>query len=314
MRDPYEILGVSKGASEAEIKSAYRQARQEAASRRQQARPQGGLALRRAQRRLRDRRRRRQAQGLRPRRDRRRGQAALPRLRRFRRAARRRPPRAGRAVRKLQLRPRWLPARRPRRRFRRRRRLRGYAARHVRRRGARRRQRRLRRPVRAGRFRRSRRPARTCMPRSPSRCRKPPRAAKTRVHLPTGKDIEVKIPAGLTSGQTIRLKGQGWPSAAGNAGDALITVNVAPHPLFKPDGARPAARSAGHALRSGARRQSARADARRRGRAGDSRRHQFRPHLPPQGQGPQSQRAAPATCSPPCASCCRRAPTTSSRS
>lgn len=59
---------------------------------------------------------------------------------------------------------------------------------------------------------------------------------KTRVHLPTGKDIEVKIPAGIASGQQIRLKGQGWPSANGRAGDALITVNVAPHPLFKPDG------------------------------------------------------------------------------
>jgi len=59
---------------------------------------------------------------------------------------------------------------------------------------------------------------------------------KARVHLPTGKDVEVKIPAGLTSGQQIRLKGQGWPSASGKAGDALITVNVAPHPLFKPDG------------------------------------------------------------------------------
>ncbi len=59
---------------------------------------------------------------------------------------------------------------------------------------------------------------------------------KARVHLPTGKDIEVKIPAGLASGQQIRLKGQGWPSATGKAGDALITVNVAPHPVFTPDG------------------------------------------------------------------------------
>jgi len=60
---------------------------------------------------------------------------------------------------------------------------------------------------------------------------------KARVHLPTGKEIEVKIPAGLTSGQQIRLKGQGYPSARGPAGDALITVNVAPHPVFTPDGA-----------------------------------------------------------------------------
>jgi DnaJ-class molecular chaperone len=63
------------------------------------------------------------------------------------------------------------------------------------------------------------------------------KGSKTRVHLPTGKDVEVKIPAGLTSGQQIRLKGQGWPSAAGKAGDAMITVHVAPHPVFKPDGA-----------------------------------------------------------------------------
>jgi DnaJ-class molecular chaperone len=63
------------------------------------------------------------------------------------------------------------------------------------------------------------------------------KGTKTRVHLPTGKDVEVKIPPGLASGQQIRLKGQGWPSASGKAGDALITVNVAPHPLFKPDGA-----------------------------------------------------------------------------
>jgi DnaJ-class molecular chaperone len=62
------------------------------------------------------------------------------------------------------------------------------------------------------------------------------KGTKTRVHLPTGKDVEVKIPAGLLSGQTIRLKGQGWPSATGKAGDALITVNVAPHPLFTPEG------------------------------------------------------------------------------
>ena len=62
------------------------------------------------------------------------------------------------------------------------------------------------------------------------------KGTKTRVHLPTGKDVEVKIPAGIASGQQIRLKGQGWPSASGRAGDALITISVAPHPLFKPDG------------------------------------------------------------------------------
>jgi len=58
-----------------------------------------------------------------------------------------------------------------------------------------------------------------------------------RVHLPTGKEIDAKIPAGLADGQTIRLKGQGLPGPGGSAGDALITVTIAEHPLFKRDGA-----------------------------------------------------------------------------
>ena len=61
--------------------------------------------------------------------------------------------------------------------------------------------------------------------------------ASRRVHLPTGREIEVKIPAGLADGQTIRLKGQGMPGPGGPAGDALIAVTIAEHPLFKRDGA-----------------------------------------------------------------------------
>ncbi len=58
-----------------------------------------------------------------------------------------------------------------------------------------------------------------------------------RVHLPTGKDIQVKIPAGLADGQTIRLKGQGLPGPGGALGDALIAVSIEPHPVFARDGA-----------------------------------------------------------------------------
>ena len=59
-----------------------------------------------------------------------------------------------------------------------------------------------------------------------------------RVRLPTGKEVDVKIPPGLADGQQIRLKGQGFPGiGAGAAGDALITVHIAPHPFFKPEGA-----------------------------------------------------------------------------
>ena len=58
-----------------------------------------------------------------------------------------------------------------------------------------------------------------------------------RVHLPNGKEVEVKIPTGLTDGQQIRLRGQGYPGAgAGPAGDVLITIHVAPHAQFKLDG------------------------------------------------------------------------------
>jgi DnaJ-class molecular chaperone len=61
---------------------------------------------------------------------------------------------------------------------------------------------------------------------------------RQRVRLPTGKEVDVKIPAGLTDGQQIRLKGQGKPGMAGSsAGDALITVRIAPHPHFKLEGA-----------------------------------------------------------------------------
>jgi DnaJ-class molecular chaperone len=58
-----------------------------------------------------------------------------------------------------------------------------------------------------------------------------------RLRLPTGKDVDVKIPAGLTDGRQIRLKGQGLPGHDGPAGDALISVAIAPHPLFKTEGA-----------------------------------------------------------------------------
>ena len=52
-----------------------------------------------------------------------------------------------------------------------------------------------------------------------------------------GKNINVKIPAGTESGQTLRLKGLGAPSPnGGENGDVLITVNVNPHPYFKTEG------------------------------------------------------------------------------
>ena len=66
-----------------------------------------------------------------------------------------------------------------------------------------------------------------------------PEAAKgtsRRLRLATGKDVDVKIPAGLADGQQIRLKGQGLPGPSGMVGDVLITVSIAPHPYFKLEG------------------------------------------------------------------------------
>jgi len=60
--------------------------------------------------------------------------------------------------------------------------------------------------------------------------------AEKRVRLPNGKELNVKIPAGVAAGQQIRLKGQGETAPGHRPGDLLITVNIAPHALFKVDG------------------------------------------------------------------------------
>jgi DnaJ-class molecular chaperone len=62
------------------------------------------------------------------------------------------------------------------------------------------------------------------------------KGAEKRVRLPTGKELNVKIPAGVVAGQQIRLKGQGETAPGHPPGDLLITVNIAPHPFFKVDG------------------------------------------------------------------------------
>jgi DnaJ-class molecular chaperone len=56
-----------------------------------------------------------------------------------------------------------------------------------------------------------------------------------RVRFPTGKEVDVKIPAGLVDGKQIRLKGQGLPGPGG-LGDALITISIAPHKQFERNG------------------------------------------------------------------------------
>ncbi len=58
-----------------------------------------------------------------------------------------------------------------------------------------------------------------------------------RVALPTGKTLDIAVPAGIEDGKSIRLRGQGRPGTKnGPAGDAIITIRYAPHPLFKVEG------------------------------------------------------------------------------
>jgi DnaJ-class molecular chaperone len=62
--------------------------------------------------------------------------------------------------------------------------------------------------------------------------------AKKRVLLPEGETLDMNVPAGVTNGQVLRLKGKGGPAASrgGVAGDALIELKVKPHPVFEREG------------------------------------------------------------------------------
>jgi DnaJ-class molecular chaperone len=62
------------------------------------------------------------------------------------------------------------------------------------------------------------------------------KGVEKRVRLPNGKELNVKIPAGVTAGQQIRLRGQGETAQGHRPGDLLITVSIAPHAFFKVDG------------------------------------------------------------------------------
>ena len=56
-------------------------------------------------------------------------------------------------------------------------------------------------------------------------------------HTRKRKTIKVTIPAGIDDGQTISLRGQGHAGRNGGpTGDLLITVQIKPHPLFRREG------------------------------------------------------------------------------
>lgn len=60
------------------------------------------------------------------------------------------------------------------------------------------------------------------------------RGAELRLSLAEGDDVSVRIPPGAQDGQTLRLRGKGNAGLRGlPPGDALITLSVRPHPVFR---------------------------------------------------------------------------------
>jgi DnaJ-class molecular chaperone len=59
--------------------------------------------------------------------------------------------------------------------------------------------------------------------------------AKRRVSFSDGRTLDVTIPKNAYEGQVLRLRGQGAPGRAG-AGDALIELTLRPHPLWRREG------------------------------------------------------------------------------
>jgi DnaJ-class molecular chaperone len=63
------------------------------------------------------------------------------------------------------------------------------------------------------------------------------RGGSVRVILPTGRTLDVSVPAGVEEGKSIRLRGQGHPGHRGSPpGDVIVTIRYAPHPIFKVEG------------------------------------------------------------------------------
>jgi len=61
--------------------------------------------------------------------------------------------------------------------------------------------------------------------------------AKKRITLPDGGTLDVTLPAGVTDGQVLRLKGKGMAGMGeGGPGDALVEIMIRPHPVFKREG------------------------------------------------------------------------------
>ena len=240
MRNPYEVLGVQRGASAAAIKSAFRKLAKKHHPDANKNDPKAAERFAEVELGQRDSRRRGQAQAVRPRRDRRRGQAALSGISRRRRPRGARPGggfeqydfRSGGGGRRSSARGGFEDILNS---------MFGGAARGC------------AAAARAGWLRVRRRACaapdldlnvldggvagggRAAAARSACGCR-------------TASELNVKIPAGVTSASRSGCAGRATTALGHRPGDLLITVTIAPHPLFKVDGQRSARRSADDAV------------------------------------------------------------------
>jgi DnaJ-class molecular chaperone len=60
--------------------------------------------------------------------------------------------------------------------------------------------------------------------------------SKKRILLPNDREVEVNLPKGVTDGQTIRLRGLGGENPIGEPGDVLLRIDIAPHEKFSVEG------------------------------------------------------------------------------
>ncbi len=62
------------------------------------------------------------------------------------------------------------------------------------------------------------------------------KGGKTEVTIPDGTRVRIDVPVGVESGYKIRLKDRGAEGPGGQRGDLYVTFNVQPHPIFRREG------------------------------------------------------------------------------
>lgn len=62
------------------------------------------------------------------------------------------------------------------------------------------------------------------------------KGARKTVTMPDGRTLDIAIPAGIVEGQSLRLKGQGVPGSDDRTGDAYVQISIRPNSVFTREG------------------------------------------------------------------------------